>query len=302
MPDAPNRSSEVWQVRQGTDGLVARRAQMQVRPGPPDRASCCPPLETASGRFRGRPPEEAADEGVEDEVDLGSSGARVRRAGDVQRGAVEAAESDVGERVEGHPSEGGGAEHDDAAEGGLEAGVEEGRQAGVHRVPGCGLGRGRRHDAGDHLALDAVTHGAEQRLLPREVVVQRAAGHPRLLDDVVDRRRRVAVLREVVPRHLDQERARGLRLADPQGLDGHRSPYQVDRQSVTDLESVAAGEGGDVEDDVVVTAIGLRNVPDAIRRLDTLATPDYADVFTVVTSRARDRSAEAWARAVLEGT
>jgi hypothetical protein len=57
-----------------------------------------------------------------------------------------------------------------------------------------------------------------------------------------------------------------------------------------------------VDDEVVVTAVGVRNVPDVIRRLDTLAAPDYADVFTAVTSRARDRSAEAWARAVLEET
>ena len=57
-----------------------------------------------------------------------------------------------------------------------------------------------------------------------------------------------------------------------------------------------------MEDDVVVTAVGLSDIPDAIRRLNTLANPDYADVFTAVTGGAAGRSAEGWARAALEGT
>ena len=51
-----------------------------------------------------------------------------------------------------------------------------------------------------------------------------------------------------------------------------------------------------------MAAVGVRNVPEPIRRLEPLADPDYADVFTVLTSRATDRSGEAWARAVLEHT
>jgi hypothetical protein len=66
------------------------------------------------------------------------------------------------------------------------------------------------------------------------VVVQRAARHTCLLDDVVDRRRRVAVLGEVFPGDLYVEAARCFRLADPERLDRHPAPYQADRQSVTD--------------------------------------------------------------------
>src|SRR5215211_1347907 len=51
-----------------------------------------------------------------------------------------------------------------------------------------------------------------------------------------------------------------------------------------------------------MTAVGVRNVPEPIRRVDPLAAPDYADVFTLLTSRATDRSSEGWARAVLEHT
>ena len=57
----------------------------------------------------------------------------------------------------------------------------------------------------------------------------------RLLDDVVDRRRRVAALGEVLPCHCDQKTSCCLRLAGPERLDRHAPPYQVDRQSVTDL-------------------------------------------------------------------
>jgi hypothetical protein len=43
-----------------------------------------------------------------------------------------------------------------------------------------------------------------------------------------------------------------------------------------------------------------REVPEAIRSLSTMASPDYVDVFTVVTSEAADRSPEQRARAVIE--
>jgi len=57
-----------------------------------------------------------------------------------------------------------------------------------------------------------------------------------------------------------------------------------------------------VEDATVMTAVGLSNVPDAIRCLSSLASPDYVDLFTAVTSGAADKSAEQWARAALEDT
>ena len=56
------------------------------------------------------------------------------------------------------------------------------------------------------------------------------------------------------------------------------------------------------EDGTVVAVVGLKNVPEAIRGLDTLASPDYVDLFTVTTSGAREKSAEEWVRVVLETT
>jgi hypothetical protein len=52
----------------------------------------------------------------------------------------------------------------------------------------------------------------------------------------------------------------------------------------------------------VVAIVGLTNIPEAIRCLDTLTRPDYVDLFTVPTSGAADKSAEEWARAMLEDT
>jgi hypothetical protein len=46
------------------------------------------------------------------------------------------------------------------------------------------------------------------------------------------------VLGEVLPCHLDEQAPRCLGLADPERLDRHASPYQTDRQSVTDIQSV----------------------------------------------------------------
>src|SRR6266851_3915663 len=56
------------------------------------------------------------------------------------------------------------------------------------------------------------------------------------------------------------------------------------------------------EDGSVVTVVGLSNIPEEIRCLDTLASPDYVDLFTVTASGAADKTAEEWARAVLEDT
>jgi hypothetical protein len=60
---------------------------------------------------------------------------------------------------------------------------------------------------------------------------------------------------------------------------------------------------GREEDDTVTTVVGLRNVPEAIRSLDTLASPNYVDLFTAsTTGGATDTSAEEWARVALEDT
>jgi hypothetical protein len=50
----------------------------------------------------------------------------------------------------------------------------------------------------------------------------------------------------------------------------------------------------------VSSVVGVCEVPGAVRSLTTLADPDYVDLFTVQTATAADRSAEEWARAVLE--
>ena len=57
-----------------------------------------------------------------------------------------------------------------------------------------------------------------------------------------------------------------------------------------------------LRDGHVSTVVGLRNIPEAIRSLDTFDNPDYVDLSTVTTRGATDKSPEQWARAVLEGT
>jgi hypothetical protein len=57
-----------------------------------------------------------------------------------------------------------------------------------------------------------------------------------------------------------------------------------------------------VREDSVSTAVGVRNVPEAIRSLGALANPDYVDLYTVTTSEATDKSPEDWARSALEET
>jgi hypothetical protein len=52
----------------------------------------------------------------------------------------------------------------------------------------------------------------------------------------------------------------------------------------------------------VSSVVGLSQVPESIRSLDTLASPDYVDLHTVTTTEARYKSPEQWARAVLEDT
>ncbi|HEX6394361.1 MAG TPA: hypothetical protein VFZ97_13055 [Acidimicrobiales bacterium] len=50
----------------------------------------------------------------------------------------------------------------------------------------------------------------------------------------------------------------------------------------------------------VSSLVGVDEVPEVVRSLITLAEPDYADLVTLQTPRAGERSAEGWARAVLE--
>lgn len=52
----------------------------------------------------------------------------------------------------------------------------------------------------------------------------------------------------------------------------------------------------------VSAVIGLRDVPEGIGRVNTLANPDYVDVFTIASREAKDHSPEEWARAALENT
>jgi len=58
--------------------------------------------------------------------------------------------------------------------------------------------------------------------------------------------------------------------------------------------------GPRVRGDSVPTVFQERNVPEAIRSLSTLASPDYVDLFTVTTSEAEGASPEQWARAAVE--
>jgi hypothetical protein len=50
----------------------------------------------------------------------------------------------------------------------------------------------------------------------------------------------------------------------------------------------------------VLCRVGVHDVPDRLRSLCTFGKPDYIDSFTLNTSAARERSAEGWARAILE--
>ena len=47
--------------------------------------------------------------------------------------------------------------------------------------------------------------------------------------------------------------------------------------------------------------LGWDNIPEAIRALDTMARPDYVDLFTASTRELTDTSPEQWARAAFEG-
>lgn len=50
----------------------------------------------------------------------------------------------------------------------------------------------------------------------------------------------------------------------------------------------------------VSTAVGPRNMPEAIRCLSPMGRHDYADLFTLTTAGADNRSAQQWARALFE--
>jgi hypothetical protein len=50
----------------------------------------------------------------------------------------------------------------------------------------------------------------------------------------------------------------------------------------------------------VSTVVGVDDAPRDVLAVDTFEHPDYIDVFTSKTPRARDRSPEEWGRAILE--
>jgi hypothetical protein len=52
----------------------------------------------------------------------------------------------------------------------------------------------------------------------------------------------------------------------------------------------------------VSAVVGMCAVPEGIGRVNTLANPDYVDVFTIASREAKDNSPEEWARAALENT
>lgn len=53
--------------------------------------------------------------------------------------------------------------------------------------------------------------------------------------------------------------------------------------------------------ETVRTVVKERNVPEAIRSLSNMDSPDYASLFTATTAQAADRSPEEWARAIVAG-
>ena len=95
-------------------------------------------------------------------------------------------------------------QHHDPPELWLEASVQERRQAGADRGPGLRHGECGGHDARRGVGLHRVVDGAEQRVLAREVVVEGPPGHPRPLDDLLDRRRRVAAFGEQLASDRDE--------------------------------------------------------------------------------------------------
>ncbi|MGH9029162.1 MAG: hypothetical protein ACRDV4_06055, partial [Acidimicrobiales bacterium] len=52
--------------------------------------------------------------------------------------------------------------------------------------------------------------------------------------------------------------------------------------------------------ETVSTFVGVRDVPESVRTLITLADPDYSDFFVLTTPEASRHSAEQWARAIFE--
>jgi hypothetical protein len=58
--------------------------------------------------------------------------------------------------------------------------------------------------------------------------------------------------------------------------------------------------GTNTERGSVSSAVGPRDVPEAVRSLSTMRDPDYADLFTLATAGAHEWTAERWARALFE--
>jgi hypothetical protein len=65
--------------------------------------------------------------------------------------------------------------------------------------------------------------------------------------------------------------------------------------------AAAAGSKPEEAIAVVPSLAWQRDVPESIRSLDGLASPDYADLFTARVNGISEEGAEEWARAMLEG-
>jgi hypothetical protein len=65
--------------------------------------------------------------------------------------------------------------------------------------------------------------------------------------------------------------------------------------------AAAAGSKPEEAIAVVPSLAWQRDVPESIRSLDSLASPDYADLFTARANGVSEQTAEEWARAALEG-
>ncbi len=141
--------------------------------------------------------------------------------------------------------------------------------------------------------LDPPYDRQRQFLLVGELVVQGAAGVAGLVGHALQGQVGVPVRGQPPRRRLQQgASAPGapLRLATagpPLRLRDSHLPHIQTYTYVSRVKNVSS-------------AVGPRNVPEAIQSLSTMENPDYVDLFTLTTPGAHERSAEQWARAMFE--